>query len=490
MQDRNYRSILLFIVATILVTLLIQGYWNYKNYQVAKQQFINEVQIGLDNAVNTYYAELAQDNILGVSLSEEARHMELKSLDSIFFDLESSHVPKVLSSDTILVQPTNPSKLNSISIFTGAEHSKQDTLLRKLKISTEVRKDLYEWSTKKDTLLRNPLESLTTKVIFAITQDSLRLPELDTLVGAELARKNIPASFSLRYQDEKGHIHQTTDSDISENAFTTKATSSYLPKRSILTLAFNNATSVILKRNIIGFLLSLLVVISVIGCLLYLLRIINRQKQLAEVKNDLISNITHEFKTPLATIAAAVEGIQTFNETNDPEKNKRYAKISETQVSKLTGMVEKLLETATLDSDKLPLDLETTNLNELISRICQKEHWETTDKTLTCELPHTPIVHPIDVFHFENALNNVIDNAIKYGGDFIRIAMIRNAKHIEITITDSGSSLTTAQQQQLFEKFYRVPKGNTHDIKGFGIGLYYTRKIVEKHQGTITVSNK
>jgi len=94
-------------------------------------------------------------------------------------------------------------------------------------------------------------------------------------------------------------------------------------------------------------------------------------------------------------------------------------------------------------------------------------------------------MYPVDAFHFENAVNNIVDNAIKYGGDEIKMEIKKTAKHIEIAISDSGNSLSEGHKKQIFEKFFRVPKGNTHDVKGFGIGLYYTKKIIEKHGGDI-----
>ena len=153
-------------------------------------------------------------------------------------------------------------------------------------------------------------------------------------------------------------------------------------------------------------------------------------------------------------------------------------------------MVEKLLETATLDSDKLPLHFEIYNLVEIIRRAAKKDTLESTNKTISCTLPDKAMPYKVDVFHFENAINNIIDNAIKYGGNTIEVSLTKHPSYYEITVTDSGTGLTKGQQQQIFEKFYRVPKGNTHDVKGFGIGLYYSKKIIEKHQGTISVKGK
>ena len=225
-----------------------------------------------------------------------------------------------------------------------------------------------------------------------------------------------------------------------------------------------------------------------ISCLFYLLKIIKHQKQLAEVKNDLISNITHEFKTPIATIGVALESIQNFNVIEDKAKTKTYLDLSNTQLSKLNTMVEKLLETATLDSENLELNKDTYNISEILTTSIEK-HQLNSDKTITFNIPEN-ISAKVDVFHFENAINNIIDNAIKYGGDAISISLEQNHFVFTITISDNGNTLTKANKDKIFEKFYRVPKGNTHDVKGFGIGLYYTKKIAEKHNGTITVDLK
>ena len=118
------------------------------------------------------------------------------------------------------------------------------------------------------------------------------------------------------------------------------------------------------------------------SCLLFLLKIINRQKQLAEVKNDLISNITHEFKTPIATISVALEGIKNFNRENDPIKTGNYVNTSTAQLDKLTMMVEKLLETATLDGDDLALNKEEINLNEILENLVQKHQTLAPEKSI------------------------------------------------------------------------------------------------------------
>ncbi len=230
--------------------------------------------------------------------------------------------------------------------------------------------------------------------------------------------------------------------------------------------------------------MSTILVLAVISCLLYLLKIIKNQKQLAEVKNDLISNITHEFKTPIATIGVAIESIKNFNVLDDKEKTKTYLNMSNNQLSKLNVMVEKLLETATLDSDSLKLEKENYNIAEILLSIVDK-HKIQTEKPISYTATSNKITANIDVFHFENAINNILDNAIKYGGNTIKINLSQNSIAFTVSISDNGNSLTKSNKDKIFEKFYRVPKGNTHDVKGFGIGLYYAKKIAEKHGGTM-----
>ena len=141
-------------------------------------------------------------------------------------------------------------------------------------------------------------------------------------------------------------------------------------------MKYSNPSAEALKRSSTGILLSLLLSLAVISSLFYLLKIINEQKELAEIKNDLISNITHEFKTPIATVSTAIEAIENFNVIDDKEKTQKYLSMSSVQLKKLHQMVEKLLETATLDSESLILQKESTNIVDLISRIVKILHDE------------------------------------------------------------------------------------------------------------------
>ena len=150
-------------------------------------------------------------------------------------------------------------------------------------------------------------------------------------------------------------------------------------------------------------------------------------------------------------------------------------------------MVEKLLETATLDSENLELNKEQIDIVDLLKSLVGRYKIQFAEKQFNTSFKVESLEATVDVFHFENALNNILDNAVKYGGNLISVDLFPKKNTFEIVISDNGSNLSKANKERIFEKFYRVPKGNTHDVKGFGIGLYYTKTIIEKHSGSITV---
>jgi signal transduction histidine kinase len=265
--------------------------------------------------------------------------------------------------------------------------------------------------------------------------------------------------------------------------------STYLIKPRKLELSFSNPMLTILQRSLSEIMLSFLLSISVIFCLLYLLRTINKQKKIDEIKNDLISNITHEFKTPITTIATAIEGIKNFNSVNDIEKTNRYLTISGNQLKKLEMMVERLLETASLETDQLSIKKEKTDLLPILNNCIEKHQLNHSEKTIELQTDFTELFVFIDSFHIENAISNLLDNAVKYGGNKIKITLNSDKKATSILIEDNGIGIDKNLKEMIFEKFYRVPKGNIHDVKGFGIGLYYSKKIIEKHGGTIELTS-
>lgn len=483
MNDSRYKWILYIIIFVILGTIAIQLFWNYKNYLINKQQFVNEVQVSLDNAVETYFADLAEENTLRFAFRREVGEgfpFSKKSADSILHRLEfTKKTPEELDSVRIEIDDgiTRYQSIKGDSVFQRIH--KNDTV-----DGVSPSKFLLKTFTS-DSLHINNFKDLTSRVIVSLRNDTLLLSKIDTLLHAELERKNLDINYGLSFDNLPNKIQYINKPSIESTSLTTVSKSTYLPRGSVLKVHFTNVTNIILKRIIFGIAISTLLVLIVISCLFYLLKIIKHQKQLAEVKNDLISNITHEFKTPIATIGVALESIKDFKVIDDKEKTKQYLNMSSEQLTKLNVMVEKLLETATLDSDNLQLNKDEINLVDLVNTVIANQQISDSNKTIHYNFSSEELIIKADVFHLENAINNIIDNALKYGGEIISIDLKGNKTDVEILISDNGNSLSKNHKDKVFEQFYRVPKGNMHNIKGFGIGLYYTKKIIEKHGGTI-----
>lgn len=473
MNDARYKWLLYIIVTTIVLTIAVQCYWNYKNYLLNKQNFINQVQISLDNALDTYYANLAESN--------QMTFVEIKHDDTL--RLSFNQKLNRINSDSIIDIFINQ------SIF---ENEKPIRFTETIDFGSGFTEAEFKLKTKGIKVLQGKESADSLKLIKGITaiyisihRDTLDFSKLNPLIVTEFKRKNFDIPHTLKLYKNDSVLDQYNTEKIRSGFLITTAKSTFLKHDEMLEMSYPNATRIILKQGLSGILLSLLLSLVIISSLLYLLKIIKHQKQLAEVKNDLINNITHEFKTPIATISVALESIKNFNVIDDKEKTKTYLDISNEQLNKLNIMVEKLLETATLDSDSLSLDKEEINLVDFINNLVEKQNFTLKGNAMTFTHSHSIIPAHIDVFHFENAINNIIDNAIKYGGKTISVELNKTKNGIEISISDNGNTITKANKDKVFKKFYRIPKGNTHDVKGFGIGLYYTKKIIEKHGGTI-----
>ncbi|MGG6230228.1 sensor histidine kinase [Tenacibaculum sp. SDUM215027] len=515
MNTKKHRWILYLISITIITTIVIQFYWNFKNYQQNKQRVINEIQLSLDNAVEEYYATLTKENFFTIVKDSTSKkdsgyeniwkeiisYQTKEEKDSIditvsSFDIKTDNyedIKRINSSfiDSVIIDTQHktenhhPKKLSKITQFT--QFSKNHKSGIPLDSSGVKKVKVFKGKKASDSL--KLIKGLQT-IFISVQNDSLDHNKLDSIIKKQLTTKGILTPFYLNHFKNDTLYHSSKKEDIPILNLQSNAKSTYVKSNEKLTLLYENPSVEILKRSSTGIILSLLLSLAVITSLFYLLKIINQQKKLAEIKNDLISNITHEFKTPITTISTALEAINNFNAIDDKERTKKYISISSIQIEKLHLMVEKLLETATLDSEKLLLKKEPINLVELVENNTKKHQFTNSGKTIQFSANKLQIITNVDPFHLENAISNLLDNAIKYGGDKIEVHINQVLNTIEITIADNGKGIDKNQQEKVFDQFYRIPKGNTHDVKGFGIGLYYTKKIIEKHGGTVSLISK
>lgn len=522
MNTKKYKWIFYLITTTIVTTICVQFYWNYKNYEENKQRVTNEIQLSLDNAVEEYYSSLAKSDFLTIinssSYDKTVKFSGDNSFDTIIKKLRTNSKkggkPKFTLNSIQITSDDNLSKEKIDSMISGTKKFASEFNAKKgSKAIWDKKIDTFSSYTQftghKDGFHINKngekseikyfrgkaaADSLkfvaNIKPIFiSFLDQSVDYKEIDSLIENQLSNKGIEINTSFYHLKKDTIFKRTKDTTLIAKKFSVNSKSTYLKDGQAFKLYYSNPNFEALKRGFGGILLSLILSLLIISCLFYLLKIINQQKELATIKNDLISNITHEFKTPIATVSTAIEAIENFNVINDKEKTQKYLSMSSLQLKKLHQMVEKLLETATLDSEQLLLKKETIDIVEMTKKTVTKHQLLANKKELIFSSNLQPIYLNIDVFHFENVVSNLIDNALKYGGNTIEININSILKSTEITIADDGNGIEKNQQEKIFDKFYRVPKGNTHDVKGFGIGLYYSKKIIEKHSGTISLSS-
>ena len=223
----------------------------------------------------------------------------------------------------------------------------------------------------------------------------------------------------------------------------------------------------------------------------FLIHTMLKQKSLEEMKSDFTNNITHELKTPVAVAYAANDALLNFEAGNDPEKRREYLEISQAQLEKLEGMIEQILSMSMESRKTFELRRETIELEPLLQKLSE-QHRLSAGKPCDIHIDvEKGLVLDADRFHLSNILSNLIDNAIKYSGSSVRIDITAKAtdEGTEIRVRDNGIGIAPDKQKHIFEKFYRVPTGNIHDVKGYGLGLYYARTMAEKHGGSLSVTS-
>ena len=218
-----------------------------------------------------------------------------------------------------------------------------------------------------------------------------------------------------------------------------------------------------------------------------------KQKKLSEIKNDFINNMTHEFKTPLATISLAVDAMRNEKVVSDREKSAYFSGIIKEENRRMNKQVETILQAALIDRQELQLKLQPLHVNQVIRRVLDnfKLQLEEIHASVVLQLDEGYDMAEADEVHFNNLISNLVDNAIKYSREklTIRIQTQRTGKNMIIRVEDNGIGMTKETQRRIFEKFYRAHTGNVHNVKGFGLGLSYVKSVVDAHNGRIKVES-
>jgi two-component system phosphate regulon sensor histidine kinase PhoR len=317
-------------------------------------------------------------------------------------------------------------------------------------------------------------------------QDSIRVKEIDSAYRIALKEENLKIPFTIKRLDSLIEV------ELPRHEFNKMTVGFAHPVTYELNVS--NRFPYIMKKMLSPILFSIFLVGVTILSFVLLYRNMLKQKRLTELKNDFINNITHELKTPIATVGVAIEALRNFNAINDPQRTKEYLDISQNELQRLSLLVDKVLKLSMFENKEVQLKYENFSVKNIIEEVIGSMRLQMDKQGAQCEAitEGKDFIIAADKLHITSVVYNLVDNALKYSpvSPLIKILLKDAGDRIVLSVADNGIGITPEYKDKVFDKFFRVPAGDTHNVKGYGLGLSYVAYIVEKHNGKITVESE
>ena len=503
MKERKIKFIVAVMTVAVIGLIAVQLYWITNLIEVERDRFRRNAYHSLFRVVDKIEKEEAAKTVLAnIWVKKEnksgssgkltkAKEFEVFVGDSTL----KSKMVKIYTEDT-------PFRINPKNDF---DSTKKGIQLRVFAYSPEGRTRMprYVWRSDFDTIIRSRqslIQRVVTEMVEVNTQkkieERISVEQLDKLLTQEYKSRGIPDDFYFG-------VYKTRTKNFSllkEGADTILIRKSRLRTllfpaemfldRNELVVYFPNEEKHVLS-SIAGMMgLSVGLILVIVAVFFSTVQMLLRQKKITRVKNDLINNITHEFKTPISTISLACEALNEPTLATEKSSVTRYTKIIKEENDRLKIMVETLLNTAAMEKSEFSLIKEEADIHDLIrsAALMYEEALKQKDGKIIFELNASPSTVFCDDFHTTNIIANLIDNALKYNERKPEIIIsTRNVnKSVVVVVKDNGIGIPKEFQGKIFDTFYRVASGNVQNVRGFGIGLSYAKKIAEAHGGKIS----
>ncbi len=492
-------SVLMSISVAIFVTLQIK--WLKEYYGALDTDFTNRVQTALESS------------------SKKVSDIEInKYLNQVYPNFGKSIIAGNKDQPTLTtIQQVEDSASKKLITYQKSIIEKQDLPISNKGDSLKLTKMYMDEGLiklKKDTTSRTPLTaSLNTSInsgeytlqeFAKLNASNLPIERrvdskiLDSVLAKELKNNKIDAEFDFGIFDRNHGVTKIS----SKNFKISKDNDKYSyplftdnKDKTIYTLAlsFPNKNFSLIKNYypmLLGTFISLL---TILGIYVVSINYMMRQKKIADIKTDFINNMSHEFKTPLATISVATDSLANDKIATNPEKVKYYSHLIRQENLRMKKQVENVLNMSKLERNEVKLFLKETNVRELIKGITESFQLIVNERngSLTQEFTASKYIFKVDEFHLSNMLVNLLDNANKYSPETpeIKVKTRNEGSYYVIEISDKGMGMDAHNTNKIFEKFFREETGNIHNVKGQGLGLSYVKKIVELHNGKIEVDS-
>jgi two-component system, OmpR family, phosphate regulon sensor histidine kinase PhoR len=320
-----------------------------------------------------------------------------------------------------------------------------------------------------------------------LLNDTIPLNRIDSMYASLLKKEGINVPYRIYKTGGPG-------ADSSSSNFITKNVPVGLLHPVFYQAGFASQKMYVLKKIEVQLFLSIVLIVLTTLSFVFIYRSLLAQKKLTQIKNDFIGNITHELKTPIATVTVAIEALQNFGGLQSPERTREYLDISALELQRLSLLVDKVLKLSMFENKEISLQRESFNLLHMIEQVLSsmKLQFEKANANVSLESVGSNFIIDADPLHMSSVIYNLLDNALKYikGVPEISIQLLDRRNHLELRVQDNGIGISKEYQQKIFEQFFRVPSGNTHNTKGYGLGLSYVSHIVRCHQGFIEVKSE
>jgi two-component system phosphate regulon sensor histidine kinase PhoR len=475
------RTARLLMAATILLIIVSQVYWLRKLYQEENNSFKKSTDLIFRE---TMY-RLQTQRLGGDSAGFKGLPGDNLFMTDLITTVKKTGIP---------IGDTAKGSI-AISVKTTTEATRYDTSLS-LKRDTIVYVNTHEGNVSPPSVIRYLQNN-------KMVNDTIPVKRIDSMYAALLAKEGIAVKFNIvqtnapanvSMEDSTAKLVTIKMNDEPSKTFSTKKVPVGLFSAVFYSAEFGDAGLYLFKKISLQLILSLFLVGLALLSFVFIYRNLLAQKRLTEIKNEFIGNITHELKTPIATVSVAIEAMKNFDALQNPGRTQEYLGIAGQELNRLSLLVDKVLRLSMFETQQVELKYESFDIKQLVEEVMQSMQLQFQKSRAVVNLHTAGVDFMImaDRMHITSVVYNLLDNALKYSKDDPRVDIHLEAAGTEmiLTVKDNGIGIPAAFREKIFDKFFRVPHGDKHNVKGYGLGLSYTAHIIAEHNGRVTVEGE
>ena len=492
----------------MMALITVQAYWIKHSIQSEE----NQLGLTVSQVLSEISDELVKNETV-INILEELQPPVVQHQSTTVWnyrydarsDLGADSDQVVYMDEHLIVYPNPPQPLknqkvelidDSILVILGEDEMLEDTILISAMNHEQVRTELEKEWLEQETFVNKVVRRMMVEE--QGIEDKISRAQVEALLKEKLSEKGVDMPFEYAvYHEGQKPVFQSDNFNEYENFKYFRASlfpGSLFSKPTFISVYFPNEKQHFRKSmGLIGG-SSLLITLLILMLFSLALFIIFKQKRLSEMKNDFVNNMTHELKTPISTISLASQMLSDRSIPDEQKNLKQISRIIQAESKQLGFQVERVLQMAIFDHGQLKLKVQEVDMHDLIETVAQNFLLQIEKREGKLEfLPEADqAVVSGDSMHLTNVISNLIENAMKYTRRTPEITLTTSNEngHLVVSVSDNGIGISKEDQKRIFDKFYRVPTGNVHNVKGFGLGLSYVKLIVEHHGGTIKIKSE